>query len=325
MSEFFKTKRSVTLVLISDEKEGKRKTDLIALLHAALSEKTSKEFVNEKYSPPTPDSSSRYRIEAKDGLVVNILDTPGLDAEGTQADTITQAVTMLSTVDAFVVVLDQSKPELGGGITHLLPKLSAAFSRPIEKSVIFLVTSPEYRAGCELSKLNGLPPWVGEGQMVGRPIPDIVGIRNQLRSRFKEEAVLLRRFVDPFKWSITRLEPLWKFINSSSVQACEMKNLYLRAAGVESQIYQIIAGDRTLKDDQALGRITALVNEYQLISASPDFITHLELVIELLRTWRENTGMEASILELEKARDELWASKNRNDQYLKWYIVSEAF
>ncbi|KAG9118311.1 hypothetical protein FRC07_007239 [Ceratobasidium sp. 392] len=322
MSEFFKTKQSVTLVLIGSKEEDWRKNNLIVLLHAALSGKTSEDFAYENYSEPAPDDSSRYRIEAKDGLVVNILDTPVLDAEGTQADTITQTVTTLSAVDAFVVVLDESRPELGDGIKLLLSKLSAAFPRPIEKNIVFLFTSPDYNAGSDTLKLNNPPSWVSEEQVIGRPVPDMVGARNQRRPRFRDQEVLFKRLKEPFKWSLVRLKPLWEYIDSSGVQACEMRNLYLRAAGIESQIYQTIAGDSASGDDQATARATTLVNEYQSISTSPDFITHLELVIELLRAEHKGPGMEVSISKLEKG---LQALKSESGRYLKWYIVSEAF
>ncbi|KAG8718250.1 hypothetical protein FRC09_012954 [Ceratobasidium sp. 395] len=327
MSKFFNLKRSVTLVLISNKEDSQRKTDLIVLLHAALSGRTYEDFAQNKH-PPTPDNSSsplsRYRVEAKDNLVVNLIDTPGLDSGGTQTDAITQAVATLSTIDAFVVVLDQSKPKLGDGIERILSELSAAFPRPIEKNVVFLFTSPDYEAGADTLKLNSPPSWIDERQVFGKPVPDMVGIRNQLRSRFSS-GEFLERLEHCFKRSLIRLESLWAYIDSISVQAYEMKHLYLRAAGIESQIYQTMASDPALEDGKAMGRLTTLVKEYQLISASPDFITHVELMTELLRTARKNPALEASIGELEKARARLQALKNENDKYLKWYIASEAF
>lgn len=101
---------------------------------------------------------------------------------------------------------------------------------------------------------------------------------------------------------------------------------------IESSIhYALCLGDGTSADsgdstsvaegNKDIQKVVELVEEYLLLSASTDFITHIGLVTALLRSSQGNGRIDSCIGKLEDANKELRALETSGENSYKGFVV----
>lgn len=326
-------KKSATIVLIGDN--GGDKEHLLQFLYAACLGKNADEFLSLDNTLPHPNNtasgSSLYTIKCTDGTELNVLDTPELGDthDEIQADAIKHAIQSLVTiVDAIVLVANQSKTALGAGVDPTFKAIFSIFPRTISKNTYFLSTHPRNEEPDFCLAREFWPPWLLKEQIFG-PIENMVDLRGQLRNPTVKARQL---FSTRFKRALQGLQELLQQVDQSKMQAWDMKILYRRATKIESSIHHALclddgtsadSGDSTpgTEGRKDIQKVVELVEEYLLLSASPDFITHLRLVIALLRT-NQNVGrIDSCIGQLEDANKALQALETGEENSYKGFVV----
>lgn len=243
-------KKSSTIVLIGDS--GSNKTHVLQLLYAACLGTDAEKFFSLKDELPSPGKvvggSSFYTIQQTDGTELNVLDTPELgdtDDEN-KATEITHAIkSLVTTIDAVVVVADHAKTVLSAAVVQTLKAIFFLFPRPI-KGTYFLPTNPANTDPSFDLAWENYSSWFLEDQFFGS-VENIVDLRRDLQARHaKPSSVILKAFSKSFGRALQTLRGLLQEVESSSIEAWDIKHLYLRATKIESSIHHALSpGDGT--------------------------------------------------------------------------------
>ncbi|QRV88309.1 hemopexin domain protein [Ceratobasidium sp. AG-Ba] len=288
MSSLFKTKEFANIVLIGDHES--KKADLLPFVLAVLTGESAKSFALDNIARPTPDntkSSPRYDVECLGRVRLTMVDVPELSSDAVPAElqTVEQAIDDLDLIDAFIVVADCTKKELGHGIEDALQAVSLAFPRPVRKNIFYIFTSQD-PTKTTIGHTQELPS-EAKSQVIGT-ISNMVLLRDLFKKQYKSsgperQEVLLHDFERHFTKGAGILEELFRHVDRCPRQAKNMNHVYRLAATIESKLYAILILEREPRLED-VGVIDRLVDEYCLIATSPDFLTHLEMVLDLLRT-----------------------------------------
>jgi hypothetical protein len=232
-------KKSSTIILIGDK--GGRKADFLLLLYAFCTGKTASDFSKIEAVPSptkTIDRTSLYSFTYSSGLQLQVVDAPECApiVDTAQIASFKDAASSLVTmVDAIVVLADDKQEKIGAGATSMLDMLSSTFPRPIEKN-IFLVLTYQGGTASTFEYEKGVWPepleWLAINQVLS-----VESVAN-LRLNVKDD----RRLVYESKYNdaINQVRVLFACMEQSIVQAWDMRDLYLEAAKTESQLFDTL-------------------------------------------------------------------------------------
>lgn len=253
-------KREITILLTGETGTGK--TTFMSLLANVCANRTVLEFVPE-HSPENDsklDASQSqtkaamlYEMERYDGVLLRVLDTPGLcDTRGIDQDSLHKASIAsairdhVTRLDAIIIMANGTNERLTVPTDYALNTLSAMFPASIAQNIGFLFTMVDNPLTWNFQPTS-LPPCLHNAELwaIQNPLALVVKYREQQtlgRVTGKKAKVFEKILDDSYKTALDTLNAMFTWLDERvACPTTEIYDLYSKTIGIEAAITDVIA------------------------------------------------------------------------------------
>jgi GTPase SAR1 family protein len=298
------TKREFTILLVGETGVGK--TTVLSLIANILEGRTPEQYVdfhapgNEaggSQSGSQTKSAQVYEFGSKNGVIVRILDTPGLaDTRGLAEDkkhkeSIAQEIQRsIATVNAVIILANGTLPRLGASTDYALTTLSSIFPNTLSNNIGIMFTNVGDPLNCNFEE-DAIPDILRHAKqfLLDNPVAIQKKFLQQKQKRTLQMAVdqMQKRVQASEVTALDTLNQVFDWLDALVPQPTkEIVYLHGKSQNIEKNIDSALARmTQAAEKDRDLQRIAADLNKAQVVSTyHPSVRLSLELNVANLRT-----------------------------------------
>ncbi|EJD50579.1 hypothetical protein AURDEDRAFT_58292, partial [Auricularia subglabra TFB-10046 SS5] len=241
---------------------GTGKTTFMSLLANVCANRTVLEFVPEHNpendskldaSQSQTKSAMLYEMVRYDGVLLRVLDTPGLcDTRGIDQDALHKASIAsairdhVTRLDAIIIMANGTNERLTVPTDYALNTLSAMFPASIAQNIGFLFTMVDNLLTWNFQPTS-LPPCLHDAELWAIQNPLALVVKSRERQRFgnvtaKQAKLFGKLLDDSYETALDTLNAMFTWLDQRAACATtEICDLYSKTVGIEAAITDVIA------------------------------------------------------------------------------------
>jgi tRNA U34 5-carboxymethylaminomethyl modifying GTPase MnmE/TrmE len=253
-------KRHITIVLVGETGVGK--TSFMSLLANYCAGRGPADGFDLAHDPTNEsnlplnqsqtNSALLYKIPGPDGLIIRILDTPGLaDTRGLEQDELHKAGIVASirnqvnAIDAVIVMANGTVERLGIATDYALETIAAMFPRSIAENIGFLFTNVADILSFNF-QTDSLPEAVRDAEIwtMQNPVAQYVRYtRSIIGKKPAKQLSHMRKLIETsYENTMEMLDGFFEWIDARAVQpTTEILAVYEMTVSIESSILDVIS------------------------------------------------------------------------------------